>query len=142
MRLTDPRRETVAWDIARGATYAAAGQNIGVDRSTVKRWMKEPAQLQRIDEIKAMITAEPGDEAEEARRGLARLVPMAEAVVEAGLTGGEINGKPVTSQMHANALKTIELARKLEPRESGGESGAPSLGDLISAADARRAGTV
>lgn len=141
MRLEDPRRETVAWGLARGKTQAEAGRDAGVDRSSVKRWIKEEPLLRRVDELKILMQNEAMDEGqEEAKRGLARLVPMAEAVVEASLKGEPYNGKAITAQQHQNALRTIELAHKLEPRATGGSS-APSIGDLIREADARRART-
>jgi len=140
VRLEDPRRETVAQGLARGKTQAAAGRDATIDRSTVKRWVKEPALLARVDEIKRELMSEvEPDPAEEARRGLARLVPLAEEVVEAALKGWEYGGKPVTAQQHQNALRTIDLAHKLQPRETGGSTSAPALQELIREADARRA---
>lgn len=142
MRLDDPRRESVAWALAAGENQAYAARAANVDRGTVTRWLKDEPMLRRIDEIKVMMAdkgTEESDGSEEARRGLARLVPIAEQVIEAALKGEPYNGKPVTAQQHQNALRTIDLAHKLHPRETTGATGAPALGDLIAAADARRA---
>lgn len=137
MRLTDPKRETAAWSLARTGIASEAARNAGVNRATVGRWMKEAEFSARVDELRVqMLDADPDDVAEGAERGLARLVPIAEAVIEAALRGEEYNGKVPTSQQHANALKTIELARKLEPKSTGADSEAPSLASLIAQADA------
>ncbi len=138
MRLDDPRRETAAWSFARSGSQAEAARTANVARSTTKRWVKDPAFLARVDEIKALLEGDDGDDlSAEATKGLARLIPIAEAVVEAALKGEPYNGRPVSPQQHSNALKTIELARKLEPRASTDDK-APTLGDLIAAADATR----
>jgi hypothetical protein len=108
--------------------------------------MVQPDILARIDELKWELLAELNEEdepeeadpAEEARRGLARLIPIAEAVVEAALKAQDYNGKPVTAQQHQNALRTIDLAHKLQPRETAGSASAPALQELIREADARR----
>jgi len=148
MRLDDPRREAVAWALARNRSRAEAARDAYVDRGTVTRWADQPDIQARVRELHVELerelgegaeTATEADAAEEARRGLARLIPIAEQVVEAALKGEDYNGKPVTAQQHQNALRTIDLAHKLQPRETGGVAGAPSLGSLIEQADARRA---
>jgi len=146
-RLEDSRREAVAWALARNRSRADAARDAHIDRGTVTRWMVQPDILARIDELKWELLAELNEEdepeeadpAEEARRGLARLIPIAEAVVEAALKAENYNGKPVTAQQHQNALRTIDLAHKLQPRETGGSTSAPALQELIREADARRA---
>ena len=139
MQLTDAKRERAARALSRSDNRSAAAREAGVDRSTVHGWLKDPTFAARVDELRILreqaVPEEPGDVAEEAEQGLARLVPIAIEVVEAGLTGAEYRGNKVTSQQHANALKTIELARKLEPAATG-PSGS-TLGDLIAAAEAR-----
>jgi hypothetical protein len=139
VRLDDPRRESIAWAIAAGENQAYAARAANVDRGTVTRWMKEEPLLRRIDELKIMMAETPEDGG--AERGLARLVPIAEQVIEAALKGEPYNGKPVTAQQHQNALRTIDLAHKLHPRETTGATGAPALQELIRAADAHRAGS-
>ena len=118
-----------------------AARDAYVDRGTVTRWIKQPDMVARVEEVKREISAElepEADAAEEARRGLARLIPIAEEVVEAALKGEDYNGRPVTAQQHQNALRTIDLAHKLQPRETGGATGAPSLAELIARADESR----
>ncbi len=139
MRLEDPRREQAAWCLAQGNNQSETSRITRVNRATINRWVKDPAIKARIAEISRLETEDIGDVAAEAERGLARLVPIAEAVVEAALKGEGFGAesKVPTSQQHANALKTIELARKLEPKATG-ITGAPSLVDMISAADEAR----
>lgn len=153
MRLEDTKRETIAWALARGKTSAQAARDAGVDRATVTRWLRDdPSIRRRVSEVQLEIEStmssaiggvgeSEGDAAAEARRGLARLIPIAEEVVEAALKGEDYNGKPVTAQQHQNALRTIDLAHKLQPRETTGSASAPALGELIREADARRART-
>jgi transposase-like protein len=142
MRLPDPRREAAAWALARSTNQSAAAREAGVDRSTLGRWIKEPSFSSRVDELRIQreTPSDDDDLAAEAEQGLARLIPIAIEVVEASLKGEPYNGKPVTAQQHANALKTIDLARKLEPKAAS-SSGAPSLGDLIAQAESRGAGS-
>jgi hypothetical protein len=138
MRLADPRQETAAWSLARGSTNIAAAKAAHVDRATVTKWRRTEAFERRVDELKMTLAqADEADPAEEADQGLARLIPIAEAVIEAALKGEPYGDKVPSPQQHANALKTIELARKLEPRATG-HQGAPSLADLIARADESR----
>jgi hypothetical protein len=138
VRLSDPRQETAAWSLAQGTTQIAAAKAAHVDRATVTKWRRTEAFEARVDELKmTLLETKEGDPAEEADQGLARLIPIAEAVIEAALKGEVYGAKVPTPQQHANALKTIELARKLEPRATG-HQGAPSLADLIARADESR----
>lgn len=141
MRLGDRRRELAAWALAQGANQAGAARAAGVDRSSVTRWLDDPGFSGRVDELRLLVLQEqPIDEvglAEEAEAGLARLIPIAEAVVEAALRGEPYAGKPVTAAQHRNALETIKLARTLEPKQTrAGAPDTPSLAELIKAADA------
>jgi hypothetical protein len=147
LQLTNGRKERAARALSRSDNRSAAAREAGVDRSTVHGWLKDPTFAARVDELRTIreeALAQPDetdgtDIAGEAEQGLARLVPIAIEVVEAGLTGAEYRGNKVSSQQHANALKTIELARKLEPAATG-PSGT-TLGDLIAAAESRRTGS-
>jgi hypothetical protein len=138
VRLSDPRQETAAWALAQGSTQIEAAREAHVDRATVTKWRRTEPFEHRVDELKLTLAEKAEDDpGEAAEQGLARLIPLAEAVIEAALKGEKYGEKVPTQQQHANALKTIELARKLEPRATG-HSGAPALGDLIAAADAAR----
>lgn len=147
MRLADPRREEAAWALAHGQTKAEASRVAAVNRSTLGRWAEEPSFSKRVEELRLESLSGPAlstdvdseNVSEEAERGLAELVPLAIEIVRAAMTG-EVGpgGKIPTTAQHSNALKTIELARKLEPKTSVG-TGIPSLGELIREADATRA---
>jgi hypothetical protein len=139
MRLSDPRQETAAWALAQGETNIASARAAHVDRATVTKWRKQEPFSQRVDELRiTLLKTDDGDPADAADQGLARLIPIAEAVIEAALKGEPYGAKVPSTQQHANALKTIELARKLEPKATG-VTGAPSLGAMIEAADSSRA---
>lgn len=133
-RLADPKREIAAQALQRSDNASEAARQAGVNRATVTRWLQDAEFSARVAELRVeALDADPDDVSEEAERGLARLVPIAEAVIEAALQGEKYNGKVPTAQQHANALKTIELARKLEPKTS--VAGVPTLAELIAQAD-------
>lgn len=143
MRLTDPKRESAAWSLAQGETQAEAARAAGVDRATCGRWLKDPAFSARVDELRIGMSfqraAETDEELAEALEGdrFEELVKVAWEVIEAALKGeAGPGGRVPTTAQHTNALKTIELARKIAPKES---SDGPSLADLIAQADADRA---
>jgi hypothetical protein len=139
MRLADAKQETAAWALAQSTNQSAAARAAGVNRATITRWLRDPGFTGRVDELIVTIAkGESDDPSGEAERGLARLIPIAEAVVEAALKGEPFNGKAVTPQQHRNALDTIKLARSLEPKASAHEAGTMSLTELIAEADAQR----
>lgn len=142
MRLADVKRETAAWALARGASNSAAAREVEKDRATIGRWLKDATFAARIEEIRDQLLdggSESDDPAGEAELGLARLVPIAIQVVEAAMTGDVgPGGRVPTTAQHSNALKTIELARKLEPKATGESSDVPPLKDLIAQAESVR----
>jgi transposase-like protein len=136
VRLSDPKREIAAQALQRTDNASEAARKAGVNRATIGRWLKEADFSNRVTELRIqLLDVDPDDVSEEAERGLARLVPIAEAVIEAALRGEPYNDKVPTAQQHSNALKTIELARKLEPKATAGMD-TPTLADLIAQADA------
>lgn len=141
MKLNNPKHEAAAWSLAQGETQAEAARAAGVDRATCGRWLKIPAFSARVDELRIAreqqadsledAPADPSDDKFE------ELVELAWEVVRAAIAGEPgPGGRIPTTAQHTNALKTIELARKLAPKES---SSGPSLADLIAQADADRA---
>lgn len=142
MRINDPAKESAAWSLARGETNAAAARAAGVHRATVGDWLKDPTFSARIDEVRAQMLdrASPDDEEPGgfSAEKLARLVETAWQVAEAAMLGVPgPTGEIPTATQHSNALKTIELARKLEPKADP-KRDAPPLADLIEQANAAR----
>jgi len=126
----DIKKVKAARALARGATQAAAGREAGVDRATIGRWLKD----QEFKEL--VVTATDAedtveDPTVEAERGLSRLVPQAEHVLEDALAGAD-----VSTQMARVALDIIKAARALEPKAGSGEDGTPTLASLIAELDA------
>jgi hypothetical protein len=109
--------------LARGTTQAEAAREAGVDRATVARWLKLPEFAQLVVTATSAGDSE-GDPTEEAEKGLSRLVPQAEQVLEEALSGGN-----VTPSMAKVALDIIKAARALEP--AAREEGTPTLHSLI-----------
>ncbi len=126
----DLKKLKAARSLARGSTQAAAAREAGVDRATIGRWLKD----QEFKEMVVTATdAEDSveDPTVEAERGLSRLVPQAERVLEEALAGAD-----VSTQMARVALDIIKAARALEPKAGSGEDGTPTLASLISELDA------
>jgi hypothetical protein len=146
VRLADPVRERAAVSLARGESNAAAARAAGVHRATVGDWLKDATFSARVDELVMFGQLAPAIEGEDApdetsAEKLARLVETAWQVAEAAMLGKEgPNGTIPTATQHSNALKTIELARKLEPKVTD-RSDVPPLRDLIEQANARRSET-
>ncbi len=80
--MNDVKRQQVADLIREGVSQAEAARRVGLDKSTVHRWVKAglPAQV-----------AQPAQDLQsEATTGLADLVPQALKLLEEALSGGSV----------------------------------------------------
>lgn len=119
----DLRREAAASMLAQGAKPADVARQIGVHRSQITRWQKDP-------EFQALVQAGAGEASEEAVTGLSMLVPEALKLLEQALRG---EGK-VTAQRARVALDVVKAAASID---KGGDQASSDFGDKLRELDAR-----
>lgn len=109
--MANPKRRLAASALVRGATQAEAGREAGVNRSTVKRWLVDPAFQELISEIEEdfeEIVAAQG-------ASLSRLVPEAYALLEKALRGDAA----IPAAKAAIALSVLKAAAISSEGEAG-----------------------
>jgi len=93
----DPKRKQAAEILASGGTQADAAKAVGVNRSTVMRWLKDPEFVESVDGRS------------DAAGGLTMLVPEALLLLQQALSGD------VSAARARIALDVIKAAAGLNP---------------------------
>ncbi len=106
--MTDVKRQKAAELLRQGVSQAEVSRQVGVDKSTIGRWLKDPSFVALV---------QTPDYQAEAATGLADLVPQALKLLEDALAGANVPANK--AQVALNIVKAAATAGKSEA--SGGE---------------------
>lgn len=132
---TDAARIRAARALAQGFSQAKSAAEAGKDRSTIKRWLKDPAFLDLLQEQKELLAAPDPLEAS-AEKGLGSLVPQAIELLEQALSGAGT----VSATKARVALDIVKTAATLRHEETAADAPS-SLASLIEKLDERSPGS-
>ncbi len=102
------RREQAAGLLRQGVSQAQAARQVGVDKSTIGRWLKDPSFVALV---------QTPDYQAEAATGLADLVPKALELLESALAGESIPANK--ARVALDIVKAAAVAGRAD--SSGGE---------------------